>query len=228
MIDFFLYLFNTFFMTTEEVNNYYVTATDEEQSSLSKKQLLLDAGLELFAKKGLNGTTIRDIAQLSKVNSSMISYHYNNKQGLYRACLENIGTTQLKFLSEILSPVENKEDYINKLNILATRLIEVFTENKYSGMLLIKEFDLVNSPAGDIFNSIFSDTFDTLNLFFKSAKAKKVISEDKDEFTLTSFCIGLLFSQLRLDYIKHKIYNKSLINQTQRELFLKQFISSLS
>jgi len=140
-------------MNEASTNNYYVSQSVRDKKMVSKKQRLLDAGLELFAKNGLNGTTIRDIAQTSGVNSSMISYHYQSKEGLYRSCLKYIAETQLQFLSDILKPVSSKKDYDDTLTTLATRLIKVFTENKYSGMLLIKEFDLVNSPAGDIFNS---------------------------------------------------------------------------
>ena len=154
----------------------YVTKVPLKARSKSKKDQLLVAGLELFAKKGLNGTTIRDIAKLSGVNSSMISYHYKNKQGLYKSCIQYIGETQLNFLSELLTPAKNKTDYKNTLETLAERLIQNFTENKYSGMLLIKEFDLAHSPAGDVFNSIFSYTFNSLTQFFKQAQKQKIIS----------------------------------------------------
>ena len=228
MIDFCLDILNNYFMQQPAKTKSYVTGAPSKVRSKSKKLQLLDAGLELFAKKGLNGTTIRDIAKLSGVNSSMISYHYKNKQGLYKSCIQYIGETQLKFLPELLTPAKNKTEYKKTLETLAQRLIQNFTENKYSGMLLIKEFDLAHSPAEDAFNSIFSNTFDSLTQFFKQAQKQKIISADKDGFTLTSFCIGLLFSQLRLDYIKNKVYGKSLKDPEQRTLFTQHFVYSLT
>lgn len=206
---------------------YYVSNKVRAVKSVSKKSLLLKAGLELFAKKGLKGTTIRDIAKLSKVNSSMISYHFKNKEGLYRACLKDIGENQLQFITDILTPAKNKNDYQNKLSDLAENMLDVFAREKYSGLILIREFDRSQSPASDIFKKIFSSTFDQLLSFFKTAKKNKLIPRDKDEFTLASFCLGLLFSQMRFDIIKHKIYNKSLQQTRQRNLFLKQFPLSL-
>ncbi len=210
------------------VRKYYVANKTKEPKGVSKKSQLLKAGLELFAKKGLNGTTIRDIAKLSKVNSSMISYHYKNKEGLYRACLKDIGENQLKFITGILTPAKDKNDYNNKLTTLASELLDFFMKEKFSGLILIREFDRNQSPAADIFKKIFSSTFDELIAFFKSAKKNKLIGKDKDEFTLASFCLGLLFSQMRFDVIKNKIYKKSLQQTRQRNLFLKQFPQSLT
>ena len=149
---------------------YYVSNKARIAKSVSKKSLLLKAGLELFAKKGLKETTIREIAKLSKVNSSMISYHYKNKEGLYRACLKDIGENQLQFITDILTPAKNKNDYRNKLTELADKMLEVFDQEKYSGLILIREFDRVQSPAADIFIKIFcffeSIIINTFNISF--------------------------------------------------------------
>lgn len=228
MIDFNLFLFNNFCMAQEQKNKYYVSNRAKVRSSVTKKTQLLKAGLQLFAKKGLKGTTIRDIAKASKVNSSMISYHYKNKEGLYKACLKDIGDNQLKFMHDILTPAKSKNDYILKLELLAEQMLEVFTKEKYSGLLLIREFDRTQSPAADIFKKIFSTTINQLVVFFQSAKKNKIISNKKDEFTLASFCLGLLFSQMRIDHLKHKVYKKSILQPKQKMLFIKQFSSSLS
>ena len=46
----------------------------------SARKQLLDAARALFARRGLSGTSIRDIAQAAKVNSSMISYYFESKE----------------------------------------------------------------------------------------------------------------------------------------------------
>jgi AcrR family transcriptional regulator len=49
---------------------------------------LVDAAVELFASKGFNGTSIRDIAKLTGMTISNIYYHYGSKEGLLVAILE--------------------------------------------------------------------------------------------------------------------------------------------
>lgn len=51
---------------------------------------LLEAGLQCFADRGLEGVTIREIASLSGQNSASIAYYFGGKEGLYRAVLDAV------------------------------------------------------------------------------------------------------------------------------------------
>ena len=42
------------------------------------KQKILDAAKKLFAEKGFNGTSTREIASLAKVNLAGLHYHFQN------------------------------------------------------------------------------------------------------------------------------------------------------
>src|SRR6186997_89530 len=53
-----------------------------------KRQEILKAAMELFARKGFRGTTTRDLASQSDVNEAIIFRYFTNKSELYRAILE--------------------------------------------------------------------------------------------------------------------------------------------
>jgi AcrR family transcriptional regulator len=57
----------------------------EESPEEGPRERILDAALDLFAERGLTGTTVRDIATRAKVNVAAISYHFGGKDELYRA-----------------------------------------------------------------------------------------------------------------------------------------------
>lgn len=54
-----------------------------------KRRKLLDASGEIFAKMGYEGTTIRDIAEVAKVQPSALIYHFDNKKNLFYATLRH-------------------------------------------------------------------------------------------------------------------------------------------
>jgi len=54
------------------------------------RRRLLDAGREVFSKRGLEGARVDDIAALSGVNKQLVYYYFGNKQRLYLAVLEEI------------------------------------------------------------------------------------------------------------------------------------------
>ncbi|BDQ34047.1 TetR/AcrR family transcriptional regulator [Pseudodesulfovibrio portus] len=51
---------------------------------MTKKEIILEAGARLFAKRSFNSVGIRDIAAEAGVNSAMISYYFGGKVGLLR------------------------------------------------------------------------------------------------------------------------------------------------
>lgn len=76
---------------------------------------ILSAATPLFAKHGLNGVSIRNLADAAGVNLSMISYHFGGKAGLYAEILE--GQFQgFRYMDDIaksdLSPLGKFELYI--------------------------------------------------------------------------------------------------------------------
>ena len=54
-----------------------------------RRQDILAAAMELFAKKGFRGTTTRDLATQAGVNEAIIFRHFKTKEELYSAILEH-------------------------------------------------------------------------------------------------------------------------------------------
>ena len=50
---------------------------------------LMAAALDLFAERNFASVTIKDIARATGVNTALIYYYFDSKQGLFRAIIEN-------------------------------------------------------------------------------------------------------------------------------------------
>ncbi len=65
--------------------------TDENKipphADLGTRVLLLKVATRLFAKQGIKGTSVREIAKESGQNLSLISYYFGGKEGLYQEIL---------------------------------------------------------------------------------------------------------------------------------------------
>lgn len=53
----------------------------------NSRLMLLKAAIRIFAEKGFEGASIREIADAAGVNSSLISFHFGGKAGLHAASL---------------------------------------------------------------------------------------------------------------------------------------------
>lgn len=52
------------------------------------RQRIIDAAIELFGEHGFAGASTRDIAAKAGVNAPALQYYFENKEGVYRACVE--------------------------------------------------------------------------------------------------------------------------------------------
>ncbi|MBL7257260.1 TetR/AcrR family transcriptional regulator [Paractinoplanes lichenicola] len=57
-------------------------------SDLTARARIRDAAIQLFAERGVEGATIRDIAQQADVSSGLLRHHFGSKEGLRDACDE--------------------------------------------------------------------------------------------------------------------------------------------
>ena len=55
---------------------------------MDKRSQILSAAEELFADKGFDGTSVRDIAHTAGVNLAMISYYFGSKEKLFESLVE--------------------------------------------------------------------------------------------------------------------------------------------
>lgn len=61
--------------------------TDEPAfEDLTARARIRDAAMRLFAEKGVEGTTVRDIAAAAQVSPGLLRHHFGSKDGLRDAC----------------------------------------------------------------------------------------------------------------------------------------------
>ena len=62
----------------------------QQQRSVVTQQKLLDAAILAFSENGFKGTSTRDIADRAGVHHPLITYHFKNKDQLWRAAANHI------------------------------------------------------------------------------------------------------------------------------------------
>ena len=75
----------------------------------SKKELILETALDLFAKKGFNATSTSKIAKAAGVSEGLIFRHFSNKDGLLQSILD-LGKERSVKLFEGISELELPAD----------------------------------------------------------------------------------------------------------------------
>jgi len=98
-------------------------ARKQQQRSILTQQKLIDAAIEAFSENGFKGTSTRDIAERAGMHHPLITYHFKNKDQLWRAAADHIFGA---FTKALTLAVEEHRDMCPKSRMSA--LIRVYVE----------------------------------------------------------------------------------------------------
>ena len=96
---------------------------------MDKKEQIIREAIELFAKKGFEGTSIRDIASNAGVNIAMINYYFGSKEKLFESLLEN----KTAYTRDILAGIA-KDPKLSEIEKIDT-VIEGYVTRIFSGRM---------------------------------------------------------------------------------------------
>jgi len=92
-----------FLVTTELTTESTTPPRKQQQRSVVTQQKLLHAAIEAFSEKGFKGTSTRDIAERAGVHHPLITYHFKNKDLLWRAAADQVFTEFTQALTDALA-----------------------------------------------------------------------------------------------------------------------------
>ncbi len=183
---------------------------NSDLSKNCKKIQILDAATEVFANKGFEGASIRELASAAKVNIAMINYYFGSKEKLFLDIVKYHSEYMQTSLTEIASRTDIS--YLDKVFLLIDLQVTKLLKNRNFHKLIHHEIMLnhrsevsknilqiiTNSKGltksiikGGIDSGEFRDVdveltlcalYGTLNqLFLSSAICKIILDIDSDE-----------------------------------------------
>jgi AcrR family transcriptional regulator len=91
-----------------------------------KKEHIINKAIELFAAKGFEGTSVRDLAAAADVNVAMINYYFGSKEKLFEALIERKAASSRGILEEI-----SKDKTLNSIEKI-DRIIDSYVERMFT------------------------------------------------------------------------------------------------
>ena len=105
------------------------------------RENIIAAAVPLFAAKGLNGVSVRELASAAGVNLSMISYYFGGKEGLYAAVL----TGQFAILGKLEEIEQLEIDTLQKFELYVRATVSRYRKSPY--LLRFYTSELTNPTA---------------------------------------------------------------------------------
>lgn len=210
---------------------YRIGAHMEKIKDDNSKTRILEAATILFAQKGFDGTSIREICKKANVNLCMISYYWGGKQELYQGIIDDLIEKQIEYSNNFLDLNKNPEDMsveqcFDLLITISDKFVDFFYTNISSDLivLLLKEQQKpdfsVKSPVLDYMRRVVArilnrDVNDRIVIF----KTLFMLSQVNSPRILPAFSLRELgqddFCQEDIKIIKENV--KCYINTVMKE-----------
>jgi AcrR family transcriptional regulator len=116
-----------------------------------RREQLLDVGRRLFAERGLEGTSIEEIAARADVSKPVVYEHFGGKEGLYAVVVDREVERFIAMATRLLAG----PDTMGKFEVAAVELLRYIQDNADGFRILVRD----SNPASGsgTFASLLSD-----------------------------------------------------------------------
>jgi AcrR family transcriptional regulator len=150
-----------------------------------KKEHIMNAAIELFAEKGFEGTSIRDLATRADVNVAMVNYYFGSKDKLFEALVEYKASYMRGKLDEIEADTQLTE--LEKVDLIIENYVAKILSNPSFHRVLYQELLMGERGAmHDNIVKIFSRNTQTLRNIIEQGMKKKIFKKVDPELTMAT------------------------------------------
>jgi TetR/AcrR family transcriptional regulator len=197
---------------------------------MDPKSQILEAARRLFAQKGFEGTSVREIAAESEQNPAMISYYFGGKEGLYKAMLQSHLEKTLAGIQAIFSkdsiPHMSQEVFTEELRSMVALVTALQLDNAEFTRIMHRE-RVDNLPySREIHEQMIGPVAEQIEEVFAAAKRSNVIRSDLDTRVFMGFLFEGVLGYLNVNQCGLKTMKGSFEFPRDRERFI-DFITQL-
>jgi AcrR family transcriptional regulator len=117
-----------------------------------RREQLLDIARRLFAERGLDGTSIEEIAARADVSKPVVYEHFGGKEGLYAVVVDREVERFIAMATRLLAGEDN---HTEKFEVAAVELLRYIQDNSDGFRILVRDSN--PSSGSGTFASLISD-----------------------------------------------------------------------
>jgi AcrR family transcriptional regulator len=187
------------------------------------KTKLIAAAKRLFARGGLHGVAVSEIAREAGVSTAMINHHFGGKEGLYRACVAGFGAARLAALERLVITPKTREELEIRLEQIVLELLELHVEDRDMVAILLRDANSAEHWGPDVERGVYQFSV-TLSGFFAGAQKRGLVRSGIDPMTPAALLYLTLSGLLQVDAHRERVTGTSLRDPAHRRALVKRLI----
>jgi len=183
---------------------------------------IITAATRLFAEKGYERTSTKEICEIAGANIAAIHYHFGSKEKLLRHIIQRYASEVLSSSKRSLQAPNSPDDMKVRLEIFLGETIDAVLRNADVIIIIQRELEMHSSRADEVFRTTLLEYFDALVKFLAQAKKNLLIAHDVDPLFAAALLMGHIGNQPRSERIYNKYFGFSLSDKKFRERWVQQ------
>lgn len=196
--------------------------TDMEKDELKSK--ILKSARKQFAYHGFQGASLKDIATEVGIANSLINYHFTDKEGLFKACLEPFARNRMEAILRILHDPKSKDELKVRLQLFSEEMLEAFVRDPHSFDIIDREVKAGNPIILKIFESTMLQAFKAVVEFFNQAKKHGLLKEHLDPLITSALLFTSCCDAARKEVMAKKFFGVSFQDPAWRRKFSEHVV----
>lgn len=160
----------------------------QQQRSLFTQRKLLDAALLAFAENGFQGTSTRDIAERAGVHHPLITYHFKNKELLWKAAAERVFSRFIRLLLTVQEETA-KDSPRERMAAMIRAYVHYAADNPALHKVLFQESSHSNTRLDWLIEKYMKPLFDVASADLRQLQASGIAPQGDP---------ALLFNMIRV------------------------------
>lgn len=170
---------------------YPMTTVEEAKST--KERILIESTM-LFARHGYSAVSMRDIAKKMGMTVAALYNHFDGKEQLWNAVLDNVQTLYLLYFKRLEAATENARNFRELLGFMFVELHQVVNIFTYYAFSLVMAEQFKDERANEIYRELFlSYSIGFIKGRFDDAIAQGMCRQFNTQFAAAQFMHSVLF-----------------------------------
>lgn len=184
------------------------------KEALSVREEFLAAGRRLFAEKGFEGVSVKDLAAATGHNSALVSYHFHGKEGLFRECLAPLFGAGMANAENVLQAPNSEQDFMTRFQLFWEAFVRTHLEHQ--DLCLILQRDLHTGVVKELLKGHVWCVHDLLRDFLDAAKKRKFVRTDLESDLISKLMLLSMFHLVAADRFHQELGEQSFLSEKRR------------
>lgn len=190
-----------------------------EMTSEELKALIVSTAAKHFAMHGFHGASLKSIAADSDVAGSLINYHFKDKEGLFRECIEPFARGRMEAIKSVLSEPKSPDEMKVRLELFVEHMQSSIMGDLDTFEIIDRELKASNPIVLKIFEETMLQSFKWVVGFFRQAQKNELLREELDPLVLSSLLFTSTCDSARKNILAKRYFNVSFEDPEYRKKY---------